>query len=83
MSGGCGREDGGWRQTYHIHSSMSVAILCGKMVKERNRNVSGVMRRQRKSEFVTAEMFASLKAAMGMLAADGDELPYVKVGIIC
>ena len=49
MSGGCGREDGGWRRKYHIHPSMSVAILCGKTVKAKNRNVSRVMRRQRKS----------------------------------
>ena len=48
MSGGCGREDGGWRRK-HIHPLMSVAILCGKMVKEKNGDVSGVARRQRKS----------------------------------
>ena len=35
MSGGCGREDGRWRRTYHFHPSMSVAVLCGETVKEK------------------------------------------------
>jgi hypothetical protein len=48
MSGGCGREDGGRRRTYHFHPSMSVATLCGETVKEKNWNVYGVVRRQRK-----------------------------------
>ena len=51
MSGGCGREDGRWRRTYHFHPSMSVAVLCGETVKEKNRNVYGVARRQRKSSW--------------------------------
>ena len=33
--------------------------------------------------FSAGEICVPSKAAMGMLAADGDELPYVKVGIIC
>ena len=41
--------DGGRRRTYHIHPSMSLATLSGKMAKEKNRNVSGVARWQRES----------------------------------
>ena len=51
MSGGCGTEDVVRRRTYHIHPSMSVASLCGKMVKEKNQNVSEVVQRQRKSSW--------------------------------
>ena len=74
MSGGCGREDGGWRQTYHIHPSTSLDALCGKMAKEKNCNVSDTVT---KEEFAAGEMCVSIKAAMRMLAANEDELAMV------
>ena len=70
------REDGGWRQKYHIHPSMSVVVVCGKKgERKKSQCIWGCA--EAKEEFTAGEMCASLKAAMGMPAADGDELAMV------
>ncbi len=71
MSGGCGREYDEWRQTYHIHPLMSVAILCGKWLNKKLQLIFG--QAETKEEFAAGKMCASLKAAMGMLVIDGNE----------
>ena len=57
MSGGCGREDGRWRQIDHNHVSTSVAVSVWKMEKEKYCNVSGVVRWQRKHSRWLKSMF--------------------------
>ena len=65
MSGGCGREDGGWRRTYHFFIHRWVWLLCvEKWWKKKSQCIWG--RAVAEGEFAAVEMCVSLKAAMGM-----------------